>query len=270
MEFTDRDVLRYSRNILLREFGPEGQEKLLSASALVVGAGGLGSPALLYLAAAGIGRLGIIDNDRVESSNLNRQVIHSEKSIGLHKVRSAAERLLELRPDLRVDAHEAALTAENAVDLFLRYDVVVDGSDNFPTKYLCSDASVLSGVPLVHGGALRFGGQLFTILPGRGPCLRCVMPEIPSRKDSPTCSESGILGAAAGVVGSWQAAEAIKVLIGWPAAAPGRILVLDTLSGETSSITAERNPGCPACGESPRIALPLSPEEYRLDRVCRM
>lgn len=270
MELTDRDVLRYSRNILIREFGPEGQEKLLSASALVVGAGGLGSPALLYLAAAGIGRLGIIDNDRVESSNLNRQVIHPEKSLGLLKVRSAGERLLELRSDLRVELHESALTAENAVDLFRRYDVVVDGSDNFPTKYLCSDASVLSGIPLVHGGALRFGGQLFTILPGKGPCLRCVIPDIPSRKDVPTCSEAGILGAAAGVVGSWQAAEAIKVLLGLSGPSSGRILVVDTLSGEASAITAERNPGCPACGDSPRIVHPLSAEEYRLERVCRI
>lgn len=270
MELEDRDVLRYSRNILLREIGPEGQEKLLSASALVVGAGGLGSPALLYLAAAGIGRLGIIDNDRVDSSNLNRQVIHAEKSIGLHKVRSAAERLLEIRPDLRVDSHESALTAENAVDLFRRYDVVVDGSDNFPTKFLCSDASVLSGTPLVHGGALRFGGQLFTILPGKGPCLRCVMPEIPSPKDVPTCSDSGILGAAAGVVGSWQAVEAVKAILGLPGAPPGKILVVDTLSADVSAIQAERNPGCPVCGKSPRIVLPLSPEEYRLERVCKI
>ncbi|MGE5190402.1 MAG: HesA/MoeB/ThiF family protein [Gemmatimonadota bacterium] len=268
MEWTDRDALRYSRNILVTEIGPAGQQKLFAASALVVGAGGLGSPALLYLAAAGIGRIGVIDGDRVELSNLNRQVVHGERSLGARKPDSASEALRALRPDLAIEAHAAALCAENAPDLFRRYGVVVDGSDNFPTKYLCSDASVLTGVPLVHAGVLRFGGQIMTIVPGRGPCLRCLIPEIPPRRDAPTCSESGIVGAAAGVLGSWQAAEAIKLITGAGEPLCGRILSIDTLSGSATALTVSRNPACPACGSAPRIRLPLRASEYGIERSC--
>ncbi|HEU5360513.1 MAG TPA: HesA/MoeB/ThiF family protein, partial [Candidatus Deferrimicrobiaceae bacterium] len=257
MGLTDGNILRYSRNILIQEIGPEGQEKMFCASALVVGAGGLGSPALLYLAAAGVGRLGVVDRDRVEISNLNRQVIHPERSVGQRKVRSAGETIRAIRSDLRFEEHEVALTAENAVELFRQYDVVIDGSDNFPTKYLCSDASVLTKVPLVHAGVLRFGGQMTTVLPGTGPCLRCLIPEIPPRRDAPTCADSGILGAVAGIFGSWQAAEAIKVLLGKGEPLAGRLLTLDTLGGSVSVHKVYRDPRCPSCGESPRIRLPL-------------
>jgi len=266
MEWKDQDVLRYSRNLLLREIGPTGQEKLFSSSALVVGAGGLGSPALLYLAAAGIGRIGVIDGDRVDLSNLNRQTIHPESSVGRAKACSAQASLLAFRSDLEVEVHDTALTADNALDLFRRYDVVVDGSDNFPTKYLCNDASVLSGVPLVHAGVLRFGGQILSVVPGRGPCLRCLLPEIPPRRDAPTCSEAGILGASAGVMGSWQAVEAVKILLGIGAPLRGRLLMIDTLDASVSTLEVKKDPACPACGESPRILSPLSPLEYGLDR----
>ncbi|MBI5420461.1 MAG: HesA/MoeB/ThiF family protein [Deltaproteobacteria bacterium] len=268
MEWTDQDILRYSRNILLREIGPSGQEKLLSASALVVGAGGLGSPALLYLAAAGIGRLGIVDGDRVDLSNLNRQTIHGEHSVGRDKADSAADTLKGFRSNLNLDTYPMALTADNALDLFRRYDVVVDGSDNFPTKYLCSDASVITGVPLVHAGILRFGGQVLTVLPGEGPCLRCLIPEIPPRRDAPTCSEAGILGASAGVVGSWQAVEAVKLLLGIGEKLCGRLMTIDTLSCSVSVLSVPKDPGCPACGNSPRIRPPLSAAEYGLERSC--
>jgi adenylyltransferase/sulfurtransferase len=268
MEWKDQDVLRYSRNILLKEIGPAGQEKLFSSSALVVGAGGLGSPALLYLAAAGVGRIGIIDADRVDLSNLNRQTIHAESSVGSGKAGSAAGALKGFRSELQVEVHDAALAADNALDLFRRYDVVVDGSDNFPTKFLCSDASVLTGVPLVHAGVLRFGGQILSVVPRVGPCLRCLLPGIPPRKDAPTCSEAGILGASAGVVGSWQAVEAVKLLLGVGEPLCGRLLMIDTFEASVSTLAVRKDPSCPSCGDSPRIVPPLSPLEYRLERSC--
>ena len=268
VELSGENILRYSRNILVREIGPEGQERLFGAAALVVGAGGLGAPALMYLAAAGVGRIGVIDGDRVDLSNLNRQVIHAERSVGRPKVESAAEALRALRPGFAVEEHACALTAGNAAELFRRYDVVLDGSDNFPTKYLCSDASVVTGVPLVHAGVLRFGGQIMTILPGTGPCLRCMLPEIPPRRDAPTCQEAGIVGAAAGILGSWQAVEAIKILAGVDRTLAGRLLTVDALSGTSSTLSVPRDPDCPACGRSPRIGLPLSDSEYGIERSC--
>ena len=268
MEWTDGKILRYSRNILIREIGPEGQERMFGSSVLVVGAGGLGSPALLYLAAAGIGRIGVVDRDRVEISNLNRQVIHTERSVGRRKVESAGESIRAIRSDAVLEEHETALTAENAVRLFRQYDVVIDGSDNFPTKYLCSDASVLTMVPLVHAGVLRFGGQMTTVIPGAGPCLRCLIPEIPPRRDAPTCADSGILGAVAGIVGAWQAVEAIKVITGAGEPLSGKLLALDALTGSVSVHSVSRDPRCPACGESPRIRLPLEASEYEQERGC--
>jgi len=268
MKLDDGTTLRYSRNILIREIGPEGQEKILGSSALVVGAGGLGSPALLYLAAAGIGRIGVADRDRVEITNLNRQVIHKERSVGRRKVESAGECIRAIRSDVLLEEHGEALTAENAVQRFREYDVVIDGSDNFPTKYLCSDASVLTGVPLVHAGVLRFGGQILTVIPGAGPCLRCLIPEIPPRRDAPTCAEAGILGGVAGIVGAWQAVEALKIVAGVGEPLSGRLLALDTLAGTVSVHAVSRDPRCPACGEAPRIRLPLEASEYDQERSC--
>jgi adenylyltransferase/sulfurtransferase len=215
-----------------------------------------------------VGRIGIIDGDRVDLSNLNRQMIHPEASVGRGKADSAGAALRAFRSDLEVEVHDTALTTDNALDLFRRYDIVIDGSDNFPTKYLCNDASVLTGVPLVHAGALRFGGQILPVIPRRGPCLRCLLPEIPPRKDAPTCSEAGILGASAGVVGSWQAVEAVKLLLGIGDPGIGRLMMIDTLDASVSTLTVAKDPGCPACGESPRILAPLSALEYRLDLNC--
>jgi len=263
-------MLRYSRNVLIEEIGTEGQERIFGSSVLVVGAGGLGSPALLYLAAAGVGRIGVVDRDRVEISNLNRQVIHQEKAMGRRKVESAGDSIRALRSEVLLEEHGFAVTAENAVPLFRRYDVVIDGSDNFPTKYLCSDASVLTGVPLVHAGVLRFGGQMTTVLPGKGPCLRCLIPDIPPRRDAPTCAEAGILGGVAGIVGAWQAVEAIKLIAGVGETLSGRLLSLDTLAGTVSVHAVFRDPQCPACGKSPRIRLPLKASEYEQERSCAL
>jgi len=267
---SEQDILRFSRNILVREIGPEGQARLARGSALVVGAGGLGSPALFYLAAAGVGRIGIVDADRVDLSNLNRQIVHREESLGVPKAESAARALRAFSSRVAIEARTEALTTANAVDLFRAFDVVIDGSDNFPTKYLCSDAAVTTGTPLVHAGVLRFGGQIMTILPGRGPCLRCLLPEIPPRRDAPTCSESGIVGAAAGILGSWQAAEAIKILAEAGEPLCGRLLALDALAGSVSVLSVARDPSCPACGSSPRIREPLDPTEYALERSCAL
>jgi len=248
--------------------GEAGQERLFASSVLVVGAGGLGSPALLYLAAAGIGRIGVIDDDRVDITNLNRQVIHRADSVGRWKAESAAAGLRAFRPDLVIDVYPEALTAGNAAGLFRKYDAVVDGSDNFSTKYLCNDAAVVTGRPLVHAGVLRFGGQMLTIVPGAGPCLRCVLPRIPPPKDTPGCAEAGIVGAAAGVIGAWQAMEAIKLLSFAAPSTGGKLLTVDTLTNEVSSLAVARDPSCPACGDSPRIVEPLAAAEYETGRTC--
>jgi molybdopterin/thiamine biosynthesis adenylyltransferase len=269
MVWSGENTLRYSRNVLVEELGEAGQERLFASSVLVVGAGGLGSPALLYLAAAGVGRLGVIDDDRVDVTNLNRQVIHPAGAVGRPKAESAADALRAFRPDLEVDVYPEALTAGNAAALFRKYDAIVDGSDTFSTKYLCNDAAVVTGRPLVHAGVVRFGGQMMTIVPGLGPCLRCVIPRIPPRKDSPGCAEAGIVGAAAGVIGAWQAMEAIKLLAGAAGAAPpGKLLTVDTLGNEVSSLAVSRDPSCPVCGDTPRIVEPLPAREYEQERSC--
>jgi molybdopterin/thiamine biosynthesis adenylyltransferase len=265
MKWSEEIALRFDRNIRLAELGKRGQERLLESSVLVVGAGGLGSPALLYLAAAGIGRIGVIDGDRLEMSNLNRQVIHPAASLGRWKAESAADALRAFRPELAVDVYPLMLTAENAPGLFRKYDAVVDASDNFPTKYLCSDAAVVTRRPLVHAGVMRFGGQMLTVVPGETACLRCLIPEIPPRIDSPGAAQVGILGAAAGIVGAWQAMEAVRLLAGMVPSPGGKLLTVDALSGEASRHSVSRDPACPVCGESPRITDPLRPADYHQD-----
>ncbi len=262
MDWSAENTLRYDRNLRLAELGKKGQERLFRSSVLVVGAGGLGSPALLYLAAAGVGRIGVIDGDRLDLSNLNRQVIHKAASVGRWKAESAAETLRAFRPDLVVEACPAMLTAENACALFRKYDAVVDASDNFPTKYLCNDAAVVTRRPLVHAGVMRFGGQMLAVVPGESPCLRCLIAEIPPREDSPGAAQVGILGAAAGIVGAWQALEAVKLLAGIAPGSGGKLLTVDALTGAMSRHEVTRDPACPACGDSPRIVDPLSPAEY--------
>jgi len=252
--FTDEQIERYSRHILLPELGGEGQRRLLESSAFVVGAGGLGSPALLYLAAAGVGRLGIADGDCVELSNLQRQVIHRTADIGRPKVQSAAETIHGVNPDCRVDVFKERLNAGNVRRLLRGYDVVLDGSDNFPTRFLVADCCKLDGIPLVSAAVLRFEGQLMTVLPGKdNACYRCLFPEPPPPGLAPSCREAGILGAIVGVMGTLQAVEAIKVLAGIGEPMSDRLLIYEALGGSFRAVRRARDPACPLCGESPTI-----------------
>lgn len=256
MDFTDTQLHRYSRHIILPEVGGTGQEALLRARVLVVGAGGLGAPLLLYLAAAGVGTIGIVDDDSVDLSNLQRQVIHDEASLGRPKVESAAERIHALNPDVRVEAHRTRLTRDNALDLIGRYDVVADGSDNFATRFLLNDACYLAGKTLVSAAILRFDGQVSTFKAHLGaphPCYRCLFPEPPPRGLVPSCSEGGVLGALAGFVGSLQATEVLKEILGIGESLSGSLLMMDTLYAQYQRITVKRDPDCPLCGTNPTI-----------------
>lgn len=256
MDFTDTQLHRYSRHIILPEVGGVGQEALLRARVLVVGAGGLGAPLLLYLAAAGVGTIGVIDDDTVDLSNLQRQVIHDESSLGLPKVESAAARIRGLNPDVAVEVHKARLTRDNALDLIGRYDIVADGSDNFATRFLLNDACYLAKKTLVSAAILRFDGQVSTFKAHLGdphPCYRCLFPEPPPRGLVPSCSEGGVLGALAGFVGSLQTTEVLKEIMGIGEGLSGSLMMLDTLHASFQRITVRRDPDCPLCGAHPTI-----------------
>src|SRR4051794_26759803 len=245
---------RYSRHLLIPEVGDEGQLKLLDSRVLLVGAGGLGSPASLYLAAAGVGRLGIVDDDRVDASNLQRQVLHSTAVLGEWKVESAKQSLEELNPDVEVVPYRERLTSENVERILADgWDVIVDGTDNFPTRYLINDAAVWHDIPLVHGSIYRFEGQATVFKPGAGPCYRCLFPQPPPPELAPSCSEGGVLGVLPGVIGSIQATEALKLALGIGEPLIGRLLLYDALSGEFEEMKLRRDPACPVCGESPTI-----------------
>ncbi|WP_340098920.1 SAMP-activating enzyme E1 [Salinibaculum salinum] len=239
---------RYSRHVIMDDVGPAGQAALLDASVLVVGAGGLGSPVLQYLAAAGVGRLGIADADQVERSNLQRQVIHGDSDVGRPKVDSAAEFVTNLNPDVSVDRHELRVSAENVRSLVADYDVVVDASDNFPTRFLLNDACVLSETPLSHGAIYRFEGQATTITGGQ-PCYRCLFPEAPPEGAVPNCATAGVLGVLPGTVGAFQATEVVKLIIGEGETLDGRLLVYDAADMTTEEVPIRANPDCPVCGE---------------------
>jgi sulfur-carrier protein adenylyltransferase/sulfurtransferase len=245
---------RYSRHLLIPEVGEEGQLKLLDSRVLLIGAGGLGSPAGLYLAAAGIGRLGIVDDDRVDASNLQRQIAHSTETLGDWKVDSARRTLEALNPDVEVVTYKERLTSEN-VDRILAdgWDVIVDGADNFPTRYLVNDASVFHDIPVVHGSIYRFEGQVTVFKPHEGPCYRCLFPQPPPPELAPSCAEGGVLGVLPGIVGSLQANEALKLALGIGDTLAGRLLLFDALATEFSEVTLRRDPGCPVCGEHPTI-----------------
>jgi sulfur-carrier protein adenylyltransferase/sulfurtransferase len=246
--------VRYGRHVLIPEIGVAGQERLLAASVLVVGAGGLGSPAALYLAAAGIGRLGIVDDDLVDESNLQRQVLHSMAALGEAKVESAERRVRELNPDVQVGAYPERLSADN-VDRILDegWEVIVDGADNFPTRYLLNDASVWHGIPVVHGSIFRFEGQATVFAPGSGPCYRCLFPQPPPPELAPSCAEGGVLGVLPGVIGSIQGAETLKLVLGIGDPLVGRLLLYDALAGSFDEVSVPRDPDCPVCGDSPTI-----------------
>ena len=264
MELDEQQIERYSRNIVLAELGVEGQRRLRSSSVLVVGAGGLGSPVALYLAAAGVGRLGLVDPDAVELSNLQRQLLHGTRSLGAPKAESAAARVLELNPDVEVEAVGERLDGANALELIGRYDFVTDCTDNFAAKYLINDACVIAGKPFSHAGALGFGGQTFTWEPpsGAAACLRCLIPEQPRADETPNCAGSGVLGAVVGVLGSVQAAEAIKSVTGIGERLTGRVLAFDCLKMRFSSARTAVDPCCPVCSRRPRITT-LAAESYR-------
>ncbi|HIE28950.1 TPA: molybdopterin-synthase adenylyltransferase MoeB [Candidatus Poribacteria bacterium] len=253
MRFSEEQIDRYSRQIILPEVGGEGQQKLLDAKVLVVGAGGLGSPCVLYLAAAGIGTLGLVDSDEVELNNLQRQIIHSTQTISDPKVESAKGYLTNLNPDVKVIAYYTRVTSENILDIMADYDVVVDGSDNFPTRYLLNDACVMSKKPLSHAGILQFEGQMFTIMPKQGPCYRCLFPEPPPPGFVPSCQEAGILGAVAGVIGTLQANEVFKIILGIGEPLIGRLLIFNALEATFRELRIPRNSDCVVCGDNPSV-----------------
>ena len=247
---------RYSRHLLLPEVGAQGQQKLLESRALLLGAGGLGSPAALYLAAAGVGTIGIIDMDVVDESNLQRQILHNLDRVGDRKVDSAKKTISLLNPDVNVVSFDERLGADNVLDVLDGFDVIVDGTDNFPTRYLVNDASLLKRIPVVHGSIFRFEGQVTVFHPYVGPCYRCMVPQPPPAELAPSCSEAGVLGVLPGIVGSLQAMEAIKLLLGLGDSLAGRILSYDALETSFRTFNVRRDPQCPACGENaPEIVI---------------
>jgi molybdopterin/thiamine biosynthesis adenylyltransferase/rhodanese-related sulfurtransferase len=239
---------RYQRHLLLPEVGDEGQQKLLDSKVLLLGAGGLGSPAALYLAAAGVGTLGIIDMDVVDASNLQRQILHNMDRVGDRKVDSAKKTLTALNPDVNVVTYDMRLGADNVLDVIDGYDLIVDGTDNFPTRYLVNDASLLKRIPVVHGSIFRFEGQATVFYPYEGPCYRCLIPEPPPPELAPSCAEAGVLGVLPGIIGSIQAIEAIKVLLGLGDPLIGRLLAYDSLEQSFRTFKVNRDPKCPSCG----------------------
>jgi len=239
---------RYQRHLLLPEVGDEGQQKLLDSKVLLLGAGGLGSPAALYLAAAGVGTLGIIDMDVVDASNLQRQILHNMDRVGERKVDSAKKTLTALNPDVNVVTYDVRLGADNVLDVIDGYDLIVDGTDNFPTRYLVNDASLLKRIPVVHGSIFRFEGQATVFAPYEGPCYRCLIPEPPPPELAPSCAEAGVLGVLPGIIGSIQAIEAIKMLLGLGDPLIGRLLAYDSLEQTFRTFKVNRDPNCPSCG----------------------
>lgn len=253
MGLTEQQIERYSRHIILEQVGGVGQEKLLASKVLIVGAGGLGSPAGLYLAAAGIGTIGIIDADKVDLTNLQRQIIHHTSDIGTEKVKSAENKMLAINPDITVKTYHQLAMADNIREIIREYDFVIDGTDNFAAKFLINDACYFERIPLSHAGILRFYGQLITILPGQTTCYRCVFNAPPPAGAVPSCSQAGVLGVLAAVIGSLQATEAIKYLLGLGKLLTGTLLTYDALEMDFRAVKLNRNPNCPLCGENPQI-----------------
>jgi adenylyltransferase/sulfurtransferase len=261
-QFTQEQLTRYSRHFLLPEVGEEGQAKLLDAKVLMVGAGGLGSPSAYYLAAAGVGTIGIIDHDVVDLSNLQRQILHTNDRIGEPKTESARKTLQGLNPDVNVIPIPERLTSENIMEIIKNYDIVVDGCDNFATRYLVNDACVMTGKPNVHGSIFQFEGQVTVFYPGKGPCYRCLYPEPPPPGMAPSCAEAGVLGVLPGLIGTIQAVETIKLILGKGDSLVGRLLHFNTLTMEINTLRLREDPDCPMCGETPTIHELIDYEEF--------
>ena len=261
-QFTPEQTVRYSRHFLLPEVGEEGQAKLLNAKVLMVGAGGLGSPSAYYLAAAGVGTLGIIDNDVVDLSNLQRQILHTNDRVGMPKTESAKMTIQALNPDVRVIPYQQKLTSQNIMEIIKDYDIIVDGCDNFPTRYLVNDACVLAKKPNVHGSIFQFEGQATVFYPGKGPCYRCLYPEPPPADMAPSCQEAGVLGVLPGLIGVIQALETIKLILGKGDALVGRLVCFNTLGMEINTLKLKADPACPMCGEKPTIKELIDYEEF--------
>ena len=242
------EVGRYARHVLIPQVGMEGQRRLKNARVLVVGAGGLGSPALMYLAAAGVGTIGVVDADVVETSNLQRQVVHGVADVGRPKSESAAETLASINPLVRVVRHDVRIDSTNALEIIGAYDLVLDGTDNFPTRYLVNDASLVKRIPVVHGSIFRFEGQATVFNPYVGPCYRCMIPEPPPAELAPSCSEAGVLGVLCGIIGSLQGIEAVKILLGLGETLQGRLMAYDALEQSFRTFKVHRDPNCPTCG----------------------
>ena len=259
---SNEEVARYSRHLILPEVGMAGQQKLKAARALCIGAGGLGSPVALYLAAAGVGTIGIVDFDEVDYSNLQRQIIHGTPDVGRSKLASARSKLNALNPEVEVVTHEMALSSQNALALFADYDFVVDGTDNFPTRYLVNDACVLSGKPNVYGSIFRFEGQASVFAAADGPCYRCMFPEPPPPGLVPSCAEGGVLGILPGVVGTLQATEAVKLVLGAGDPLVGRFLLFDALKMRFRELKVRKDPDCPVCGEQPTVTGLIDYEQF--------
>ena len=260
MEFTEDQIERYARHIILKDVGGHGQAKLLGARVLVVGAGGLGSPVIMYLAAAGVGKIGVIDDDEVSLSNLQRQILHTTDRVGMAKTESAAKVTAALNPDVNLVTHNFRLDVTNIMDVLDGYDIVADGSDNFSTRFLINDACFFARRPLVSAAILRFDGQVYTFKPHQKdadghalPCYRCLFPEAPPPGQIPSCAEAGVLGALCGTIGSLQATEIIKELLGIGDSLAGSLMIYEGLSSEFRKIRVKADPGCPLCGESPKI-----------------
>ncbi len=262
LEFTEDEIRRYSRHILLQDVGGIGQARLKAARVLVVGAGGLGSPLLLYLAAAGVGTIGIVDHDRVELSNLQRQIAHTTDRIGEQKARSAARTARAINPEVHVEPYGVRLDAENVLDLIARYDIICDGTDNFATRYLINDAAVMLGKTVVHGSIFQFDGQVTVFQPKEGPCYRCLFPAPPPPGAVPSCAEAGVLGVLPGIVGSLQAVETIKLIVGIGHPLVGRLLIFDALEMEFSEVKIRRDANCPVCGDHPTITELIDYEQF--------
>jgi adenylyltransferase/sulfurtransferase len=262
VSLSHEEIQRYSRHLIMPEVGMSGQKKLKQASVLLIGAGGLGSPLAMYLAAAGVGRIGLVDYDVVDYSNLQRQIIHGTKDVGRPKLESARARILDINPHVQVDTYGVPLTSANALELFAPYDIIIDGTDNFPTRYLTNDACVLLGKPNVYGSIFRFEGQASVFYAEEGPCYRCLFPEPPPPGLVPSCAEGGVLGVLPGTIGAIQATEAIKLILGIGDSLIGRLLLYDALSMTIDEVRLRKNPACPVCGDNRTITELIDYEQF--------